>query len=225
MTPDLIASARKGTPLPRFLRWFSNQCVLRQIDMADVPRIWKAVLHPAFAQCWTGPIPHSEAEITEMLRAAQTDWQKGTRYMLAVQRKQAQEFVGWIQLRAKGAQRGLRGVWKLSWFVHPSYVNSSLAVDAFNAAADLAMQSLDARILCADCAPAQVHFSRLLRATGFAEHIPAGSMDPATGRPRPLTLFVLTERDWQARRGSHGAAGGPPTLGGYTQSRLELSLL
>lgn len=229
MSPDLISPSQtgsKGAPLPRFLRWFTQQCVLRQIEAADVPRLWKAVLHPAFAQCWTaGPIPHSEAEIADIVRAAQADWQRGSRYMLAVQRKQAQEFAGWVQLRAKGLQRGLRGVWKLGWFIHPSYVNSSLAVDAFNAAADIAMQSLDARILCADCPPAQVHYSRLLRAAGFAEHIPAGSIDPATGRPRAQALYVLTQRDWQARRGTRMAAGDPPTLGGYTQTRLELSLL
>ena len=61
---------RKGAQLPRVLRWFSSQCVLRQIDQADAPRIWNAVLHPAYERCWTGSIPHSEAEVAEFLHAA-----------------------------------------------------------------------------------------------------------------------------------------------------------
>ena len=209
--------------LPRFLRWFSSHCVLRQIDPSDVPRIWKALQHPAYERCWTGSIPDSEDAVAAFVRDAQTDWARGTRYVLAVQRKQTQDFISWVEARAHGSATQ-RGVWTLDWFIHPGFIASSLALEALAASCDLMMNAVDARILCVNCPVSHELFEMLLRTTGFAQHVPAGSLDPATAAPRVQSLFVMTKRDWLAAR--HAAAnGGPATLGGYTEPKLELSLL
>jgi RimJ/RimL family protein N-acetyltransferase len=214
---------RKGGQLPPVFRWFSGQCVLRQIDAADVPRIWKAVLHPAYERCWTVSIPHSEPEVAALVATAQADWRRGSRYVMAVQRRQTHEFIGWVEARRH--ERGaMPGVWTLDWFLHPSFVASSLALEALSAAADLMMNALDARLLRASCPAGHGHFEQLLRAAGFSEHVPAGSLDPDNARPRAQALHVMTRRDWARLRGAQSAAA-PQTLGGYTVPKLELSLL
>jgi RimJ/RimL family protein N-acetyltransferase len=214
---------RKGGPLPRVLRWFSSQCVLRQVDTADVARIWQAVLHPAYGRCWTAPIPNSEADVADFVRAAQADWARGTRYVLAVHRRQTQEFVGWIEARAHESVSH-RGVWQLDWFIHPGFVTSSLALEALVAASDLMMNALGARVLSVDCPASHALFETVLRTAGFSQHVPAGSLDPASGAPRAQSLFAMTQRDWLAARRTT-AAEAPATLGGYTTPKLELSLL
>ncbi len=70
----------KPTQLPRFFRWFTEHCVLRQIDASDVARVWTAVVHPAYESCWTVAIPKSAAEVAAMVNGANADWQRGTRY-------------------------------------------------------------------------------------------------------------------------------------------------
>ncbi|MDZ7652117.1 MAG: hypothetical protein U5L03_05910, partial [Burkholderiaceae bacterium] len=42
--------------------------------------------------------------------------------------------------------------------------------------------------------------------------------------PRAQSLYVMTQRDWLAARGTTASAA-PATLGGYTTPKLELSLL
>lgn len=214
---------RKGTQLPRVLRWFSSQCVLRQVDTADVPRIWQAVLQPAYDRCRTASTPNSEAEVAEFVRAAQTDWARGTRYVLAVHRKQTQEFIGWVEARAHESVTH-RGVWTLDWFIHPGFVSSSLALEVLVAASDLMMNAVGARVLSVDCPANHALFETLLETAGFSRHVPAGSLDPATGAPRAQALYVMTQRDWLAARGAASATA-PATLGGYTEPKLELMLL
>lgn len=223
MTSASAYSARKSAPLPRVLRWFSSQCVLRAVDNADAARIWAAVLHPAHERCWTGAVPNSEAEAAEFVRSAQADWARGSRYMLAVHRRQTQDFVGWVEARVH-PNVAHRGVWTLDWFVHPGFVTSSLALEALIAASDLMMNAVGARVLSVDCPADHSLFETLLPAAGFARHVPAGSLDPEAKAPRTHSLFVLTQRDWLAARGAAGSAA-PATLGGYTTPKLELSLL
>jgi RimJ/RimL family protein N-acetyltransferase len=224
MNNDTTPILHKGGALPPVFRWFSGQCVLRQIDVADVPRIWKAVLHPAYERCWTVSIPHSEQEVAALVAAAQADWRRGSRYVMAVQRRQTHDFIGWVEARRH--ERGaMPGVWTLDWFVHPSFVASSLALEALGAASDLMMNALDARLLRANCPREHGHFAQLLRAAGFAEHVPAGSLDPDSARPRAQALYVMTRRDWERNRAAQPGAAAPHTLGGYTQPKLELTLL
>jgi hypothetical protein len=214
---------RKGANLPRVLRWFSSQCVLRQVDAADVPRIWQAILQPAVERCWATALPNSEAEVATFVRDAQADWARGTRYVIAVHRKQTQDFVGWVEARAHESVTH-RGVWQLQGFIHPGFVTSSLALEALVAASDLMMNAVGARVLSVDCPAGHALFETLLATAGFARHVPAGSLDPATGAPRSLSLYVMTQRDWLAARGTTASAA-PATLGGYTTPKLELSLL
>jgi RimJ/RimL family protein N-acetyltransferase len=223
MSTSATYPARKGAPLPRVLRWFSSQCVLRQADGADVARIWAAVLHPAHERCWTASVPGTEAEAAEFVRSAQADWARGTRYVLAVHRRQTQDFVGWVEARVHPSVAH-RGVWTLDWFIHPGFVTSSLALEALVAASDLLMNAVGARVLSVDCPSGHDLFETLLQAAGFARHVPAGSLDPVSGAPRARTLYVLTQRDWIAARGAAGHSA-PATLGGYTTPKLELSLL
>jgi len=217
------SSLRKGAPLPRVLRWFSSQCVLRPLDSADVARIWQAVLQPAYERCWTSTLPNSEAEIAEFVRAAQADWARGTRYVLAIQRKQTQAFVGWVEASAHEALTH-RGVWRLDWFIQPGFIASSLALEALVSACDLLMNPVGARVLSVDCPAGHPLFETLLQTAGFAQHVPAGSLDPASGAPRRHSLWIMTQRDWLAARGASAAAA-PMTLGGYTAPKLELTLI
>jgi RimJ/RimL family protein N-acetyltransferase len=219
----VASPARRVVQLPRFFRWFSNQCVLRQVDVSDVPRIWKAVLYPEYESCWSSTMACSEREVADLVHAAQSDWQRGTRYMMAAHRKQTQEFVGWISARAP-QDATKHGVWSLEWFIHPEFITSSLTLEVLAAGTDLLMNVLDARVLRADCPAGHTHFEEVLQAAGYAPHVPAGSLDPATGRARAQALYVLTQRDWQLAHGAQNSIG-PTTLGGYTQPKLELSLL
>lgn len=215
--------ARRGAPLPRVLRWFSSQCVLRAVDGADAARIWAAVLHPAPERCGTAAVPNSEAEVADFIRSAQADWARGSRYVLAVQRKQTQDFVGWVEARVH-PNVAHRGVWTLDWFIHPGFIGSSLALEGLIAASDLMMNAVGARVLSVSCPADHSLFEMLLQAAGFSRHVLAGSLDPAAQAPRLHSLFVLTQRDWLAARGAAGNAA-PATLGGYTTPKLELSLL
>lgn len=218
--PTIRESQRRYAQLPRLFRWFTDHCVLRQIDSADVPRIWRAVLHPAFERCWTVAVPRSEAEVATMVQQAQTDWQRGTRYTMAVLRKQTHDFVGWIEVRAGG----IRGAWMLDWFFHPSFVADPIAREALSAAAELMFGALDAQTLYANCPRGHVHFEALLNDSGFIQLVPAGSADPATGRPRPQSLFELGRRDWNLMRGQRDDAG-PASGFASTAPKLELALL
>lgn len=216
--------SRKGALLPPVFRWFSPHCVLRQIDSADVARIWKAVLHPAFEHCFSVPVPQSERDVSDFVQSAQSDWRRGTRYVMAVQRKQTHEFVGWVEASSTGGSQAPAGVWSLNWFIHPSCVTSSLALEALTSATDLTMNALAARLIRADCDPRYAHFERLLRAAGFGKQVPAGSLDPDTARPRARALFVMTRLDWHRVRNVQSSTA-PLTLGGYAQPGAELTLL
>jgi hypothetical protein len=70
-TPDVRAQPRRYTQLPRYFRWFSDHCVLRQLDESDVARIAEAVSHPAFDRCGTAAGPRSDAEIARFVRGTQ----------------------------------------------------------------------------------------------------------------------------------------------------------
>lgn len=210
----LEGTARKPAQLPRYFRWFTDHCVLRQIDASDVTRIWTAVLHPAYQKCWTVAIPKSAAEVAALVHGANTDWQQGTRYTMAVLRKQTQEFVGWVEARATSG----RDAWLLDWFIHPRFLTEPLAQEALSGAADLMFRALDARTLYANCPARQGHFEKLLNDAGFIELVPAGSLD-VNGRPRSQALYELGQRDWASMQGQDALAA--PT----TRTRLELSLV
>ncbi len=205
---------RKPAQLPRFFRWFTEQCVLRQIDQSDVSRIWSAVTHPAYEKCWTVAIPNSAAEVAALVHRANTDWQTGTRYTMAVLRKQTQDFVGWVEVRATEQA----DAWLLDWFIHPHFLTSPLAHQALCGAADLMFRALNAKTLYANCPAGQGHFETLLNDAGFIELVPAGSLD-VNGRPRGQALYELGQRDWASIRGAEELAGAT------TRPRLELSLI
>ncbi len=197
MNATMIAteSQRKYAQLPRGFRWFSEHCVLRQIDEADAARIWQAATHPAFVHCWTTRLPRSHGDVVDFVRRSQSDWLRGIGYTMAVVRKQTQDFVGWIELRAHA---GERGAWLLDWFVHPRYLADEVARDVLAAAADLMFLALHTERLYANCPPKHALFEQLLDDAGFSELIPAGSLDHTTGQPRLHSLFSLTRSDWSA---------------------------
>jgi RimJ/RimL family protein N-acetyltransferase len=208
------AEPRRGAQLPRFFRWFTEHCVLRQIDAADVPRIWSAVMHPAYERCWTVAIPHSADEVAKMVAAAQIEWQRGTAYRIAVLRKQSQEFIGWVEVRATEKP----GAWLLDWFIHPRHLLDPLAAEALAGAADLMFKALAAETLYANCPPAAAHFDGLLNEAGFIELVPAGSLD-MSGRPRSQALYELGYADWLRMHGLRRLAGP------VTRPRMELSIV
>jgi RimJ/RimL family protein N-acetyltransferase len=193
----IAASApRRYTQLPRYFRWFSDRCVLRQIDDSDVARVWSAVAHPAFERCWTVGIPRSEDDVAAFVRTAQLDWQRGTRYAMAVLRKQTHDFVGWVELRTTSQV----GAWTLDWFIHPRFIADPVAGEALSAAAELMFSTLDVRKLYARCLPGLAHFERLLNDVGFIEVAAAGSIDAKSGRQRTHAVHELGRADWMAMR-------------------------
>lgn len=202
----LAGNARRYAQLPRFFRWFSNQCVLRQLDDADVARITHAMSHPDFARCWGGAAPQNEDEVVEFVRNAQTEWLRGTRYVMAVMRKQSHDFVGWVELRSVE-----KGLWMLRWFVQPEFAERDLAKDMLLGAADLMFTALDAQKLYANCPRGHAVFERLLNDASFIELVPAGSLDHVTGQPRRHSLYELGVHDWKSLRTPRDQAGGAVT--------------
>jgi len=199
----LAGTARRYSQLPRFFRWFSNHCVLRQLDDADIARITPALAHADFARCWGGAAPQSESEVVDFVRNAQTEWLRGTRYVMAVMRKQSHDFVGWVELRAIE-----KGAWMLRWFVQPDFAARDAGKEMLLAAADLMFSALDAQKLYANCPRGHVIFERLLNGANFIELVPAGSLDHATGQPRRQSLYELGVQDWKAFSGTRDQAGG-----------------
>jgi RimJ/RimL family protein N-acetyltransferase len=218
---DTPGASRRYTQLPRFFRWFSTHCVLRQLDESDGARIAGALSHPDFARCWTGPAPRSEAEVEHFVRAAQSEWMRGARYVMAVLRKQSHDFVGWVELRAAE-----RGAWTLAWFIHPDFAGRSLAREALHAAADLMFTALDAHKLYANCPRGHTLFERLLNDASFIELVPAGSLDHVTGQPRRQSLYELGRNDWQSLARLRGAvpatAAAPAWAAGGPRRELAL---
>ncbi len=217
--PDVRAQPRRYTQLPRYFRWFSDHCVLRQLDESDAVRIADAVSRPAFERCGTRAAPCGAAEIAQFVHAAQSDWQRGTRYAMALLRKHTHEFVGWIEVRATAE----RGTWTLDWFVHPRFADSAIAAEALTAPADLMFSVLDAQRLLANCPRGHADFERMLNDAGFIELAPVGSPDRATGRPRPTALHELGRRDWLAMCRAREASPSP-TAGTTLGRRIELAL-
>lgn len=219
------STPRRYAQLPRFFRWFSDHCVMRQIDAGDVERIWKPAAHPAYARCWTVAAPGTEAEVVDLVQRAQADWARGERYVMAATRKNTQEFVGCIELRAAQA----KGVWLLDWFIHPSFIADRVAMDAITATADLMFSALEVERLYANCPARHAPFEQLLNEAGFIELVPAGSLDHASGRPRPLALYELGRSDWIAvRRAQSTRPSAAPvgmTSAPNTAVRHELALL
>jgi RimJ/RimL family protein N-acetyltransferase len=189
----LAGNTRRYSQLPRFFRWFSNQCVLRQLDDSDVARIVPALAHPDFARCWGGAAPNTEAEVAEFVRNAAAEWQRGTRYVMAVMRKQSHELVGWIELRTIE-----KGAWMLRWFIHPDFITRDIAKEMLLAAADLMFSALDTQKLYANCPPGHILFERMLNGASFIELVPAGSLDHVTGKPRRQSLYELGAHDWKS---------------------------
>jgi RimJ/RimL family protein N-acetyltransferase len=219
----LAGSARRYSQLPRFFRWFSNNCVLRQLDDSDIARITQALPHPDFSRCWSGAAPQSESEVVEFVRGAQTEWLRGTRYVMAVMRKQSNDFVGWVELRTIE-----KGAWMVRWFVQPDFAAHDLAKEMLLAAADLMFTAFEAQKLYANCPRAHLLFERQLNGASFIELVPAGSLDAATGQPRRQSLYELGAQDWKSFRGARDQAGGAVSAA-YTLmakgARAELALV
>jgi RimJ/RimL family protein N-acetyltransferase len=211
---DIVRSeARRYSQLPRFFRWFSDHCVLRQLDESDVARIVRATARPGFERLCNGRAPRNAEEIADFVRSAQADWLRGTRYVMAVVRKQTHDFVGWVELRAAG-----RGRWMLVWFIQPEPTARPLAREVLLAAADLMFTALDAQALYADCPRGHVSIEHLLNDAGFIELVPAGSLDHQTGRPRAAALYELGRADWHTLRATRTAVTA-------LHSRVELALV
>lgn len=228
MKPIATSVQRRYSQLPRYFRWFSDRCVLRQIDESDVARIWSAVTHPAFEQCWTVAIPNSSDDVAAFVKTAQLDWQRGTRYAMAVLRKQTHDFVGWLELRASSVP----GAWTLDWFIHPRFVGDTVASEALAAGAELMFNTLEVRKLYARCAPGLPHFEQLLNDVGFIEVAAAGSVNAQTGKPRRHAVHELGRSDWMAmRRADEIERREQPALPAYATSwvasglRAELQLV
>ena len=187
------AQTRRHTQLPRFFRWFSSHCVVRQLDDSDITRVWRTVQARGFARCCSASAPTTNAEVVEALRVAQADWLRGVRYTLAVLRKTSHDFVGWLEVRPHANEKG---AWSLDAFLHPDFFGTPLALEAVAATADLLFSALDAKKLYARCPRGNVRFEDLLNAHGFIEVAAAGSRDPATGRERSSSLYELGHRDW-----------------------------
>jgi RimJ/RimL family protein N-acetyltransferase len=215
------AGTRRYTQLPRFFRWFSNQCVLRQLDDADVARIVPALAHPDFVRCWGGAAPQTEAEVAEFVRVATSEWQRGTRYVMAVVRKQSHDFVGWVELRAIE-----KGAWLLRWFIQPHFADRDIAREMLLAAADLMFSALDAQKLYANCPRGHALFESLLNAASFIELVPAGSLD-VTGQPRRQSLYELGFHDWESSRAREQSAGALSAAVAWlgSSNRAELALV
>jgi RimJ/RimL family protein N-acetyltransferase len=194
-------TARRYTQLPRFFRWFSHHCVLRQLDDADIARIVRAMTHADFARCWGGAAPQTEAEVVDFVRQAQSEWLRGTRYVMAVVRKQSHDFVGWVELRSIE-----KGSWMLRWFVQPDFARRELAREMLLAAADLMFTALDAQKLFANCPRGHATFEWMLNGASFIELVPAGSLDHVTGQPRRQGLYELGHHDWKSLSAARDAA-------------------
>lgn len=221
------ATARKYSQLPKLFRWFSEHCVLRAPEESDVMHIWNAVSHPHFTHCWTSPAPRSLGDVATLVQRALTEWSRGTRYALAVQRKATQEFVGWIELTAHATRKG---VWLVHWFIHPKYITAPIAHEAISAAAELMFSSLDAQSLYAQNPAGHTLFDQLLNDAGFIEVAPAGSLDALTHTARAYALFELGRADWTSIRRAQsleGTASIEPTAPSWINSglRRELALI
>lgn len=219
----LAGTARRYSQLPRFFRWFSNQCVLRQLDDSDVARIARAMAHPDFARCWVGAAPQNEGEVVEFVRAAQSEWLRGTRYVMAVVRKQSHDFVGWVELRSIE-----KGAWMVRWFIQPELAARDVAKEMLLAAADLMFTALDAQKLYANCPRGHAVFERLLNGASFIELVPAGSLDHRTGQPRRQSLYELGLHDWKSLGGARDHAATAVTAAVTSMAkgvRAELALV
>jgi RimJ/RimL family protein N-acetyltransferase len=211
---DIVRSdARRYSQLPRFFRWFSDHCVLRQLDESDAARIAQAMARPGFERGCNGVAPRGGDQIAAFVRGAQADWLRGARYVMAAVRKQTHDFVGWIELRTAG-----QGRWTLAWFIQPELAARPLAREVLLAAADLMCTALDAQALYADCPRGHVSAEQLLNDAGFIELVPAGSLDGASGRPRVAALYELGRADWRTLRATRTAATLPAP-------RVELALV
>jgi RimJ/RimL family protein N-acetyltransferase len=217
--------ARSCGLLPRYFRWFTEHCVLRQLDGADAPRIWRAVVQPAFRECWSGKSPRSEREVKDLVRNAVNDWLHGTGYSMAVVKRQSHEFVGYVAMHAVGPTRT---VWTLDWFTHPDFLDTPLAVEAITAAGDLTFAALGAQKVYAGCPAVNPAFEQMLNDAGFIEVIPAGSLDQYTHEPRLSSLYEMRRVDWKAIRREHSDHTGAPSLallGRASSHRPALELL
>lgn len=207
--------ARRYTQLPRYFRWFSAHCVVRQLDDSDVARVLGTVTQTGFAQCRTGAAPQTNDQVVDALHAAQDDWRKGTRYAMAVLKKLSHDFVGWVELaphaaNARGAAN--RGAWFVDGFLHPDFFQTTLALEAFGATADLAFSALNAQTLCARCPAGNERIADVLNTHGFIEVAAAGKLDPVTGAARTDALYELGLSDWLATSGTRVAAETPASM-------------
>lgn len=219
------ADERAYAQLPRYFRWFTEHCVLRQLDGADVPRIWRAVVQPLFRECWAGRAPRSEREVKDLVRGALTDWLQGTGYSMAVVKRQTHEFVGCVGMHSVGTTRS---VWTIDWFIHPAFLDTPIAVEAIMATGDLTFAALGGQKLYAGCPAGHEAFAQMLNDAGFIEVVPAGSLDQTTHRPRPSSLFEMRRQDWKAIRREFADSTGAlslASLGTATTQRQALELI
>ena len=208
-TSASASDARVYAQLPRYFRWFTEHCVLRQLDGADVPRIWRAVVQPLFVECWSNKTPASEREVKELVRGAMAAWLQGSGYSMAAVKRQSHEFVGYVGMNSVG---DTRTVWTIDFFIHPNFLNTPTAIEAIMAAGDLTFAALGAQKVYAGCPAGHECFEQLLYDAGFIEAIPAGSLDHRTQRPRQSTLFEMGREDWKAIRREYSDHTGTPTL-------------
>ena len=224
-TSTAAYDSRVVAQLPRYFRWFTEHCVLRQLDGAPDAQHIGAVVQPQFVECWAGTAPQSEREVKDLVRRALTDWLEGTGYSMAVVKRQSHEFVGYVGMHSVGPTRS---VWTIDWFTHPNFMGTPLAVEAIMATGDLTFAALGAQKLYAGCPAGHEPFEQMLNDAGFIEVVPAGSLDQYTHKPSASSLFEMRREDWKAIRREYSDQTGMPSLAslGTAQSqRPHLELL
>lgn len=198
MTAPLVrVHARSYSHLPRVFRWFSDHCVLRQLDLSDVGRIRRAAAAADYACGWMATPLDSDAAVQAHIVAAQADWSRGTRYAMAVLRKQTHEFVAAMELTALPG----RGAWQLGGYVDPAFLATPIAREALRAPLELLQTTLEATHVTATCGPERTALHAALRAAGFTT-VGASARDRDAGGVAPLQFSLDLMRETERLRGS-----------------------
>ena len=150
----------------------TRRCWLRQVSAADFDFVWDASRHPGFCDGMAWEPPAHPDELLEPFRNSLLAWEEGRVYTFTILRREDNEPLGRIGLRAVR-----EGVWSLGYWIHPCQQGRGYATECGHCMLHLAFHQLDASAVQATHATWNIASRRVMEKMGlsFMEHRPEGA--------------------------------------------------
>lgn len=139
------------------------RCVLRALDVIDVPFITASLSDDAFGHALRWDLPRDETALIDAVAASREKWRTGTGYRFTIQLRATMRSVGCIALRHEPRARD----WSIGFWIARPHWGQGYAVEAAAAVSEFAFTRLGAIVVRAAHAGRNQQSRRVIEKLGM----------------------------------------------------------